>query len=913
MALEATLLRPMRPDLRRMLRRHRGTVAILLSAGLASPAWASVISKGTVSHPGGNFCTTFTVATFVSSGADVVLIYGDLSHVNPHPVPVTLTPPAAETRQFSYLDGVPFGWPVTVITYAGLTAGLQYTFTYSMCGATAENGICTIIEDGCPTSENPQGPVTCRWEDIVTSHPVVDFGETILIGNSVDRSVRLVNTNSQTLSTTVSIGCPEITIVGNPAVSIPAGGQASITLRYTPTIDNTVVTELTPTCLGTLVLANAIGPRLVLGTSSSVLRRKLDGGADVEMTGSVSSAHHKDFAADAANNDVYMAAHWTTSDNMDGIYKGTLDGSFSIIVATVNPWSADFDPVANKVYWGGVGAIRRANADGSNVEHLPTPITFASGSPVDIVIDAQARLLYWTEGTSTITIRRATLDGQGEVILATIPGGGNPRLGLDRAAGRLYWSENTTGRIRRMHTDGTNVQTLLTPESVTPVALAVDAAEGKVYWSDAGTSSLHRVDLGGENHQEIVTGISGASGLALIRFPVAETERVFWADDTSDWIRSVLKDGSNAQTLVTSAIRGPRGLAIDPEAGKMYWVDQGARHIRRANLDGSSAQILVSTGVLLPEDIALDVAGGKMYWTDSAASNRILRANLNGTGVETVIDSGLFGVRGIAVDPVHRVIYWTEIDDSGGCSPTPCFGNAGIYRLEIDGSSAPGHIVADLIHPPLDLELDIAGGKMYWTAASEAGTSAGSVQRANLDGTDVEDLFSTSAANGGKLRFIALDLGARKVYWSSANAIRRRNMDGSGGGFGLGAAEDVVLGLASVHGVAVGVRAGYPTPTDVEERPTVAPRVHLEVPRPNPFNPSTTIAYTHGGGVLDVAIYDVRGRLVRRLITGTRAAGSGTVVWDGKGDSGNISPSGLYFVQLYSAGVEHTAKAVLVR
>jgi DNA-binding beta-propeller fold protein YncE len=724
----------------------------------------------------------------------------------------------------------------------------------------------------------------------------------------VDKSVQLVNNSSQVLSTTVTIGCPEFSIVGNPVVFLPGlGYSTTLTLRYSPTIDNTAVGELNPSCYGTIALGAAIGPRLVMGTSTEVLRRRLDGSEDREL--SFSSANHKDFAVDVANRDIYMAAQWTTGDTNDGIYRGTLDGIYSLWFATPNPWSVDYDPVANQIYWGADGTIRRVDPFFVFVETLP--ITFDPASPVDLVVDPQAKLLYWTEGTSPITIHRAGLDGQGEVILATIPGGGNPRLALDRAAGRLYWSEDTTGRIRRMYIDGTNVQTLLTPESVTPVAVAVDPVEGKVYWSDAGTGSVHRVDLGGENHEEIVTGVSGATGLTLIQPPVAETERVFWTDNTSDHVASVLKNGTDLQALVIDGLSDPRGMAVDNDAGKMYWVDQGWDVIMRADLDGSNVETLVSTGLVVPQDIALDLTAGKMYWTDSAFEGavQIKRANLDGSGVENVYGSALWGVRGIAVDPVHGKMYWCEIEA----------GEPAIYRANLDGTGAV-IFLNELTYPPLDLEIDVDGGKLYWTEGLPAvtGGTGGLVRRANLDATGVETLFSgagSSTIAPSLCRSIALDLGARKVYWSSANTIRRRNLDGSGGGFGLTMAEYVVTAVdpGNVEGLAVAVRAGFPTPTDVEDRTTVAPRVHLEVPRPNPFNPSTTIAYTHGGGVLDVAIYDVRGRLVRALLSGPLAAGRGTITWDGKDDRGNASASGLYFVQMRSQEQVRTEKAVLVR
>ena len=68
-----------------------------------------------------------------------------------------------------------------------------------------------------------------------------------------------------------------------------------------------------------------------------------------------------------------------------------------------------------------------------------------------------------------------------------------------------------------------------------------------------------------------------------------------------------------------------------------------------------------------------------------------------------------------------------------------------------------------------------AAGKMYWV---DFGTSK--IQRANLDGTAVEDLVTSGVrwANG-----LALDLGARKMYWTDSGSppkIQRANLDGTG-------------------------------------------------------------------------------------------------------------------------------------
>ena len=68
--------------------------------------------------------------------------------------------------------------------------------------------------------------------------------------------------------------------------------------------------------------------------------------------------------------------------------------------------------------------------------------------------------------------------------------------------------------------------------------------------------------------------------------------------------------------------------------------------------------------------------------------------------------------------------------------------------------------------------------KMYWT---DWGTAK--IQRANLDGSQVEDLVSTGLDFSGLARphSLALDVGQGKMYWADGNAsrIQRANLDGS--------------------------------------------------------------------------------------------------------------------------------------
>jgi hypothetical protein len=83
---------------------------------------------------------------------------------------------------------------------------------------------------------------------------------------------------------------------------------------------------------------------------------------------------------------------------------------------------------------------------------------------------------------------------------------------------------------------------------------------------------------------------------------------------------------------------------------------------------------------------------------------------------------------------------------------------------------------------------------------------------------------------------------------------------------------------------------------------------------PNPFNPQTAIPYSLPGVVrAQLSIIDVSGKIVRRLVDETQAAGPHEAVWDGKDDRGGPVSSGVYFYVLDANGDRRTRKLVLLK
>ena len=104
-------------------------------------------------------------------------------------------------------------------------------------------------------------------------------------------------------------------------------------------------------------------------------------------------------------------------------------------------------------------------------------------------------------------------------------------------------------------------------------------------------------------------------------------------------------------------------------------------------------------------------------------------------------------------------VYWTDI------------GTHKIQRANLDGSGVEDLVTSGITNPH-GIALDPAGGKMYWADGQDR-----RIQRANLDGSNVQTLVSNLTAPIG----IDLDRVNGKMYWTDIGSdnIKRANLDGS--------------------------------------------------------------------------------------------------------------------------------------
>ncbi len=99
-------------------------------------------------------------------------------------------------------------------------------------------------------------------------------------------------------------------------------------------------------------------------------------------------------------------------------------------------------------------------------------------------------------------------------------------------------------------------------------------------------------------------------------------------------------------------------------------------------------------------------------------------------------------------------------------------------------------------------------------------------------------------------------------------------------------------------------------PTKISEENRATPNnFHLYPNFPNPFNPSTTIAYTLPEmGSVQIVVYNMLGKKVATLADEKQSAGLNTIEWDA-----SSLPSGLYFYNISAGRFQAQQKCLLVK
>lgn len=345
------------------------------------------------------------------------------------------------------------------------------------------------------------------------------------------------------------------------------------------------------------------------------------------------------------------------------------------------------------------------------------------------------------------------------------------------------------------------------------------------------------------------------------------------------WDRvSLHHDGFFQESIVIDrAINRPAAIAIDRAGGffdgDLLIADPGS--LLRFHTDGLGGGLLEELAVLPASStngtLVIDhsgIFGGLAYFGCPERDS-----------IYSIDDAGLVSPFAGGVDEVHGIAF-SEGDD-WGVYLFAADGNGSVFRIDPSGIASAFAIDASRLNGAAALAFD------------QEGAFGGDLFAANPTRQEIIRIESDGAVSTFASGFSNLEGGDCIAFDASGD---------------LYAAESGKPGLTRIASVSIdtSVPNGGTPP---------APYGFLLSPNaPNPFNPSTRISFElPSSGHTELSIHNVRGELVKRLLSGYLAAGPHEEWWDGTGRNGRSAASGVYIYRLRFGDLVESRRMVLLK
>ena len=84
--------------------------------------------------------------------------------------------------------------------------------------------------------------------------------------------------------------------------------------------------------------------------------------------------------------------------------------------------------------------------------------------------------------------------------------------------------------------------------------------------------------------------------------------------------------------------------------------------------------------------------------------------------------------------------------------------------------------------------------------------------------------------------------------------------------------------------------------------------------QPNPFNPITTLRYDlPRNEMINITIYDMKGRIIKTLVNSSQTAGHKTIQWNATNEQNKPVSAGLYLYTVQAGEFRQTRKMLLLK
>lgn len=260
----------------------------------------------------------------------------------------------------------------------------------------------------------------------------------------------------------------------------------------------------------------------------------------------------------------------------------------------------------------------------------------------------------------------------------------------------------------------------------------------------------------------------------------------------------------------------------------------------------------------------------------------------------------------LALDPTNsNIVYCGGYEASAGA----------IYRTTNGGSIWSKLAATGLSGYIYDLAIDPDNTDILW-----AGTSN------NLyKSTDAGLTWATTSFSGGNTREILIDasvVDADIIYVGtySNGVYRSTNAGGSWTQMNDGLKELTVVSLCINPGTYLfaGTDGGsayrWFIGVGVEEEKEASSNSFIFFAKPNPAKRQTVLNFQLTRvTAIELSIYDIQGRLVKKLISDIKQAGTHKISWDGLDGKDNRVSAGIYFCRLKTENTDYLEKLILMK
>lgn len=378
-----------------------------------------------------------------------------------------------------------------------------------------------------------------------------------------------------------------------------------------------------------------------------------------------------------------------------------------------------------------------------------------------------------------------------------------------------------------------------------------------------------------------------------LNYDFSLTVKIAFQPTAPDVIWGALNIASNdpAHPLRAVALRGKSFAIRPPQPGVIYAVAGRAADGVLLTIDPNSGdgQPIGPSGFDELTGISIRPSNGEIYGTIANSANTAL--------VRVDAQTGEAFARTVVPVPNLRAIAFDVNDDLYGAQ----FTGGQLFRIDPATGNAT-LIGATGLNLLSGLAINPVDGSLW---GAPVGRNVYKINKATA--------AATLAGNSGFSRLAEIEFDAEgKLFGLS--------------GFGQTTVSDFLqLDPTTAQGTLIG-STGVPAvfslvmsgavPSAVAARASAGvPREHaLHQNHPNPFNPSTRIAYDLPKPAnVSLKIFDLAGQEIRTLVHGKQSAGAQSIYWDGRNEAGSLVSTGVYVYQLRTDDFVRSRKMLFLR